>query len=351
MKAELEKLHKKVLALPAREQEMLRLHYQREMNFAAIAKATETKPAVVASLLLQALNQLRDVKKSSVEGDFLGFVWGELDEAATAQMAERVEKDKKAQKEFESLLALSDQLADLYAELPKISDKKASKSQPASAFPVRWAAAGFFAVDIGIVTYIALDSTPDTEAPPSVDTAPVAADTAPAPAATETTALETQPPTDPTAAPAPEASAEATPAEAAPQPAPEPTPEPPPMPAPVAAAPATTKSPATKHKTMLLESDKTVVSKNLNKKKTLAWLKQKLHQKPSCLPKSDQKTRLIQATVQVARDGKVAGVTVKAPSSKKSTVALCLRERLGSSLGGKTADKNTGKISLALKIK
>lgn len=378
MKAELKRLLSQIEKLPAREQEVLRLRYAESMGYKDLAAAAGVAVDEATSLLLSAINTLRGhSSKAGNKSKYLAFVHGELNEADTEAMAELVEADPSAREEFESILAMSDALTDLYdalaEEKPKASEREKAKGSSkaktkkgtlevlrelAAKLPSvpggegggglksrKMIAGAFFAIAAVIVIYIFVDMQSQNSGEEISDAAAIEAAKnaeadaagapgaesalpAPAPAVAADAATNTPPPPAPvTDEPSSTAAAQAT----APAPEPSPAPVPP--------------------RTMMVDAGKTVISKNLNKKTALTFLKKKLDKAPSCIPAADKKSKLIKAVIGLKPDGTYTQVNVELPKANKALVTKCLRSKLGVTAKSlKSSNKTGGKITLIAKI-
>ncbi len=382
MKAELEKLHAQVKKLPAREQEAVRLRYADGLNYKDMAAASNSSVEEVTGLLTSALNTLRGHKGRGDKSRYLAFVHGELNEADTQAMAELVEADPGARAEFESLLAISDALTDLYDALAEQSPKKKKKKAgvstleslrnaalnlksgkgPAVGRPKLLLAGVFFAVAAAIVMFIFIDMTSGDEAAVDEGAPPAAEAAATPPAEPAPTAEPSAPPMSDEAAIAAAKAADAAhtppadaPAAEAPTtfapPDPAPLPEPTPPPAPAATAEAAPKGAAKGKKLMMVDAAKTVIPKNINKKTALAFFGKKLNKAPSCIPAADKKSKAIKAVIGVTKDGTYTQVNVQAPAAGKAAIAKCLKAKLGETAKSlRTTNKSGAKITLVLKV-
>ncbi len=366
MKSELKKLNERVGKLPAREQEVIRLRYSDGLSYKDIAAAANVPVEEAQSLLLSAINTLRGkAPGAGNKARYMAFVHGELNEADTQAMADLVEADAGARGEFESMLAMSDALTDLYDSLIEEKSKggkksastlekireaaaliKAGKGAPVGR-PRLLIAGAFFAVSAAIILFIAIDMGSGGDEEPTTEPAAIAMDAESAPpepapmpqpeppaVTEETAAVVAAAPVEPTTPPA---AAEPTFAPPPPQPLDMPTDK-----------PAIVK---TGKKLMTVDTGKTVISKNINKKTALAFLSKKLNKSPSCIPAADKKSKLIKSVIGVTKDGTYTQVTVLAPTAGKAAIAKCLRGRLGSTAKSlKTNNKSGGKITLVLKV-
>lgn len=383
MKKELQKLHERIKKLTSREQDILRLRYSDGLNYKDLAAAAGGSQDEVIGLLLGAINSLRGMPGGEDKGRFLSFVHGELNEADTQKMAEWVENDPEARKEFESLLAMSDALTDLYdalrdekpgkesnvdspdkkSTLEKIRDAAMAVKdgkKPTIGKPRLLIAGAFFAVAALIVLFIAVDmgssdgEMSDSEAIAAAKAADAAAEAAPepapmpepAPAVVSDEGGGAPPPVDNNQAVA-QATAANPPAKFQPPPPPPAEPEPP-APAP---APAPAPTPAKAAKKMAVDSAKTVIPKNINKRAALAFFGKKLNNVPSCIPAADKKSKSIKTVIGVTKDGTYTTVSVQAPAAHKVAVAKCLKAKLGATAKSlKTNNRSGGKITLVLKV-
>lgn len=373
MKAELQKLNTQLKKLPAREQEAIRLRYGDGLNYKDMAAASGSSIEEIKAILMAALNTLRGHKSKGDKTRYLAFVHGELNEADTQAMAELIEADPGARAEFESILAISDALTDLYDALAEQNSKKKKKKEAPSTLdrlkdaaitlktgkdskatrPKLIIAGGFFAVAAAIVIYIFVDmrsanengepTSPTAESVELPGEAPPVASTisdedaiAAAKAADAANAVDPQTADQVANEMAPGA---APVAEVTPPPTPQPAPQP------------VDKKPAKGKKMMAVDTAKTVIPKNINKKTALAFFGKKFDKSPSCIPASDKKSKMIKAVLGVNKDGTYTQVNIAAPSANKAAIAKCLRAKLGATAKSlRTTNKSGAKITLVLKI-
>ncbi|NJM10319.1 MAG: hypothetical protein HC883_05530 [Bdellovibrionaceae bacterium] len=99
------------------------------------------------------------------------FVHGELDQEETQKVAARIETDEKLRKEFEAVLALSDNLEDYFAKQPKSKTKnKTTKASPVpeesvaparSRWPYLLAGGATFMLVLGVMIFLQMKPTGD----------------------------------------------------------------------------------------------------------------------------------------------------------------------------------------------
>lgn len=378
MKAELERLHAQVKKLPAREQEVIRLRYADGLNYKDLAAASNSSIEEVTGLLTAALNTLRGHKGKGDKSRYLAFVHGELTEADTEAMAELVEADPGARAEFESFLAISDSLTDLFDAIAEQSSKKkpvkksggstleslrnlaqslSSGKTPAIGKPKLLIAGTLFAVAAAIVMFIFIDmksgsdiaeeGNPPADSSPAMpgDTQGAPPDPA-APQISDEAAMAADAANSGAIPPADTPMTDAAPIEAtAPPPLPAPEPSSPPAPE------APPKAAAKGKRVMMVDTAKTVIPKNINKKAALTFFGKKLNKVPSCIPTSDKKSKAIKAAIGVTKDGTYTQVNVLAPTKGKAVIAKCLKGKLGETAKSlRTTNKSGAKITLVLRV-
>lgn len=380
MKAELQKLNTQLKKLPAREQEAVRLRYGDGLNYKDMAAASGSSTEEIKAILMAALNTLRGHKSKGDKTRYLAFVHGELNEADTQAMAELIEADPGARAEFESILAISDALTDLYDALAEQNTKKKKKKEPASTLdrlkdaaitlktgkgkagsrPKLFLAGGFFALAAAIVIYIFVDMQSGNEVahenPPAADSVELQGEAPPASTISDEEAIAAAKAADaantPVIGSTPPVDAQTAEQVANEMGANGSTPaEPPPLPAPQPEKSPDKRSAAKGKKLMAVDTAKTVMPKNINKKTGMAFFSKKFDKAPSCIPAKDKKSKSIKAVIGVTKDGTYTQINVLTPSANKATIAKCLKSRLGATAKSlRTTNKSGAKITLVLKV-
>lgn len=129
------------------------------------------------------------------------------------------------------------------------------------------------------------------------------------------------------------------------------------------AKPATGKSPrkpasppviaaAAKTSTVKLTLDKSAVkvSKNLDKKKVVSYLGEKLN-KATCWPSDAAKAKTIKAVINISKTGSLGKIHVSAGDKGEGKIASCLKQKLGTTAKVfKPKNKTVAEITLHLKV-
>lgn len=99
-----------------------------------------------------------------------------------------------------------------------------------------------------------------------------------------------------------------------------------------------------------VESSKSVISKNIDRKKALAQLR-KDFARDDCSANTG-KSKSIKATVNFAKDGSLGKVSLSPSTSGDKELTKCLKKKITAKAKGyKSKDKKGGKITLTFKVK
>lgn len=316
--------------LEKQEMEILRLKYGDGKSYKEIAAALKLDPAAVGKSLFGALKKLgADGAASLSEGErvrILTFIHGELEQDDLQSMATRIEAEPGLRQEFETWLAVSDELEKMLAK----PDSRPGGGAPRSQKKFWIAVAAVLLVSASLPL---LKKADEMQAPEVVPPAPAQAEIPPAPAG------QTVPPVDNLA-----------PQEAQAQPAAEPVAqaETTTMAQPAAIEPAQVEPVKTEStKKMGVFASKLKTSKNLNVKKVLLTLQKRLDGKPSCVPPKLAHLKTVNVTIKLKPDG---GISKMEPSPKDKELAACLRKLLDDKPAAfKPGKKGVAQINLALK--
>jgi DNA-binding CsgD family transcriptional regulator len=345
-------LSTQIKKLDKKEMEILRLKYGDGRSYKEIAQALKISTEEVSFKLFSALKQLGADGAASLSdaerAKLLSFIHGELEQADLQSMATRIEGEEGLRKEFEAWLAVSDELEKLLA---KPSAAPPGMAAPKKTIPKQFWLAGAVVLAVGIALPLlkpspegdaaqAVLSPPDTPAPESHAVAP----------ADNLKAME-EPPVQAAVEPAP--AGEVAPAETSSQLANEMSP----------AGEAAHSEPASispnemgrgrkvfdgnPDKKMGVFASKVKVSKNLNTKKVLHTLQQRLDGKPSCVPPKLAHLKSVNVTIRLNADG---GISKMEPDPRNKAIAKCLKRLLDDKpLAFKPSKKGSTQIALSLK--
>jgi hypothetical protein len=150
--------------LDDKQMEVLRLKYGDGLNYSQIGQKLSMTTTAVGQVLFGALKKLEADGAASFNEDerakILGFIHGELDAGELQSMAIRIEAEEGLRKEFESWLAVSDDIERLLA---KPSKRPPGLPKPASVKKF-WIAAGVVAV-VGVALPLLKNSKKTDHAP------------------------------------------------------------------------------------------------------------------------------------------------------------------------------------------
>jgi hypothetical protein len=331
-----------------KDEAVLRLKYAKGLTYAQIAKAMNLSEEDVLHILLRA------AKVGSDKHQVLAFVHGELDQSATQKFAARIEAEEALRKDFETVLAASDELEQKYSkstqQVEELMSKTPEKETGDKASRRPFYIAGAVAVVAIALAFVFLKggSSHEEAVPPANEAvqgldAPVeqpvpdALPTADEPPPGGEAPAVTEPAPAPDSEPAPEAEASVAP-EAVP--APQPPPPPPPKAEKKPEKKAEKKADKKSGKKMAVVAAKTKIGAGLNGKKALAYLRQKIDGKKSCWS-----GKTLQAAMTVNKDGSVGKIQT---TPKNAEAVKCLKQKFaGKSPALKS--KAGGKITLQLK--
>lgn len=99
-----------------------------------------------------------------------------------------------------------------------------------------------------------------------------------------------------------------------------------------------------------VESSKTVISKNLDRKKTLAQLR-KDFSKDDCSANTG-KTKALKAVIQLGKDGSIGKIKMQPSTTGDKDLTRCIRKKITAKAKAyKSKDKSGGKLTLQMKVK
>lgn len=355
-------LAEQIKKLDKKEMEILRLKYGGGHNYNEIAEALKIPVNEVGFKLFSALKQLGADGAASLSdaerAKILGFIHGELEQSDLQTMATRIESEPGLRAEFESWLAISDELEKLLAKPSKKpetpaaaadADAPAGRARPGKKFWI--AVAGVLAVSVALPLLknlgggeagemAAVQMPADIPPAPEGQTVPPVDNLAPQgeqPA--ETAATDTPPP-----AAEPSHAASETPPAAEPE---KPTQAQPASIPPTGTTKVSKAFEGNPGKKMGVFASKVKVSKNLNTKKVLLALQQRLDGKPSCVPPKLAHLKAVNVKIKLAADGGIASVDGE---PKNKLFSKCLKRLLDDKpVAFKASKKGATSIALSLK--